>query len=93
MFKDYYPEIIVGEAVRGKASAFKVGFFLDGQGDVRACADEHSIPMSCGAPGWLRFKTPTVNALRNRDRRGLRADSGLIDLLIGPRGTRPCLLC
>ena len=24
VFKDYYPEIIVGEAVRGKASAFKV---------------------------------------------------------------------
>lgn len=25
VYKDYYPEIIVGEAVRGKASAFKVG--------------------------------------------------------------------
>jgi centromere protein I len=25
IFKDYYPEIIVAEAVRGKASAFKVG--------------------------------------------------------------------
>lgn len=24
VFKDYYPEIIVGDAVRGKASAFKV---------------------------------------------------------------------
>lgn len=24
IFKDYYPEIIVAEAVRGKASAFKV---------------------------------------------------------------------
>jgi hypothetical protein len=26
VFKDYYPEIIVGEAVRGRASAFKVSF-------------------------------------------------------------------
>lgn len=26
VFKDYYPEIIVGDAVRGKASAFKVRF-------------------------------------------------------------------
>jgi hypothetical protein len=25
VFKDYYPEIIVREAIRGKASAFKVG--------------------------------------------------------------------
>ena len=25
VYKDYYPEIIVGEAVRGRASAFKVG--------------------------------------------------------------------
>lgn len=24
VYKDYYPEIIVGEAVRGRASAFKV---------------------------------------------------------------------
>ena len=24
VFKDYYPEIIVGDAIRGKASAFKV---------------------------------------------------------------------
>jgi hypothetical protein len=24
VYKDYYPEIIVGDAVKGKASAFKV---------------------------------------------------------------------
>jgi hypothetical protein len=24
VYKDYYPEIVVGEATRGKASAFKV---------------------------------------------------------------------
>lgn len=28
VFKDYYPEIIVGEAVRGKASAFKVRLWI-----------------------------------------------------------------
>lgn len=35
VFKDYYPEVIVGEAVRGKASSFKASCLISLEGDFR----------------------------------------------------------
>lgn len=54
VFKDYYPEIIVGEAVRGKASAFKVSAYgLDCNGRI---AKLNSIPTPNGVSVLTRFR-------------------------------------
>ena len=67
VFKDYYPEIIVGDATRGKASAFKVW----------PCnvVSEHmelilySTPISSGGSSSIRSKGRMLN-LPSRDPRG-----------------------
>jgi hypothetical protein len=92
VFKDYYPEIIVGEAVRGKASAFKVGFSVAVRVQSLILVNA-STPTFSGARDWERFKMPIGIVLRSRDRQGLRAVSELIDLSTGLNGARLFPLC
>jgi hypothetical protein len=53
VFKDYYPEIIVGEAVRSKASAFKVPII---QAHRKQTLTVPSILIPLGGRGWMRYR-------------------------------------
>ena len=62
VFKDYYPEIIVGDAVRGKASAFKVR-----RAPIPAnvfVSDSKSTPTSNGASSSTSFESPMPGGWR-----------------------------
>jgi hypothetical protein len=66
VFKDYYPEIIVGEAVRGKASAFKVR--RPSPARHTHVSNPHSTPTPRGARGSTRSRKPTSSAQRTAPR-------------------------
>jgi hypothetical protein len=69
VFKDYYPEIIVGEAVRGRASAFKVMLRSLPFPSLRFGTDMltmESILTPNGGRGWTRYKLRISSVRRTR---------------------------
>lgn len=82
VYKDYYPEIIVGEAVRGKAAAFKastsqrllrLSVWSNCLPELTPCI---SIRTRYGARGWTRFARRTPSGMPRRRQRAQKAASG-----------------
>lgn len=64
VYKDYYPDVIVGETTAGRASVFTVlGLYLS---ILEGCfgTNEHSIRILSGARDCLRFRPPMPLGLR-----------------------------
>lgn len=71
VFKDYYPEIIVGDATRGKASPFNVSPLVESvQLYEKKLMTVCSTPILSGEIGLTRSSELTPNS-RFRDRRSL----------------------